>query len=329
MMLSLFVAVVLFSSIVQGNVFTVDLATLTTQRLDPVVFPDQSPEGHVHSIVGGSKFSKTSTYEELLSSQCSTGNIDKDLSAYWAPSLYVKKTNGKFHHVDMNFAVYYKLINDKGQTDFKNNPIIPGEFKSFPPGFKMLAGDITKTSGQHQINHKCYGPYTDTPGFPPNPSECTGGVRGEVTFPSCWDGETLETLDQSHVAYPRLDGGWEAGACPSTHPVRLPTLFYEAIYQTQDVGIEPGDELVYSFGDYSGFGFHGDFVMGWEDGVLDQLIDYCTYNEDGMDTQCNAKEIAGKHGGPNTSCQWEGTDDASPYIGELDELPPCGKACRP
>merc|ERR1711963_618794 len=150
----LLLSIVLSSTAVLGNVFTVDLATLTTQRLDAILFPDQSPEGHVHSIVGGSKFSKTSTYEELLSSQCSTGNIAKDLSAYWVPTLYVKKANGKFHHVDMNFAVYYKLINDRGQTDFNNNPIIPGEFKAFPPRFKMIAGNIQNTEAHHQINLK-------------------------------------------------------------------------------------------------------------------------------------------------------------------------------
>ena len=48
-----------------------------------------------------------------------------------------------------------------------------------------------------------------------------------------------------------------------------------------------------------------------------------------MDTQCNAEEIAGKHGGPNNSCLWEGVEDSSPFIGELDELPPCGKSCAP
>ena len=228
----------------------------------------------------------------------------------------------------MNFAVYYKLINDNGQTDFHVNPIIPGEFKSFPPGFKMIAGSPFETGPQHPISHKCYGPYTNTPGFPPNPIECTGGVRAEVTFPSCWDGHSLDSSNHiSHMAYPRPDGGWEAGSCPSSHPVRLPTLFYEALYQTQDV-FQPGDELFYSFGDYSGYGFHGDFVMGWEDGVIDELIDYCTYN-DGMSSQCNAEIIAGKHGGPNPSCEWEGTDDESQYLGELDELPPCGKACAP
>ena len=98
-MFSLLLLMSLSSTTVLCNVFTVDLSTLTTQRLDPVVFPDQSPEGHVHSIVGGSKFSKTSTYEELLSSQCSTGNIEKDLSAYWAPTMYIKKACKQLHKV--------------------------------------------------------------------------------------------------------------------------------------------------------------------------------------------------------------------------------------
>ena len=54
---------------VKGNIWTVDLASLTTQRLDPIVFPGQSPAGHVHSIVGGSKFGKSATYEDMLTSR--------------------------------------------------------------------------------------------------------------------------------------------------------------------------------------------------------------------------------------------------------------------
>ena len=29
------------------------------------------------------------------------------------------------------------------------------------------------------------------------------------------------------------DGHWEGGECPSTHPFRFPTVFFEAIYHTQ------------------------------------------------------------------------------------------------
>lgn len=79
---------------------------------------------------------------------------------------------------------------------------------------------------------------------------------------------------------------------------------------------------MYSFGDYSGYGFHGDFLNGWEDGVIDNLVDYCINNKDGMAKQCNIWDIAGKDGGLNYSCKWEGEEDSSPYLGELDKLPP-------
>merc|ERR1739845_121892 len=332
--ISFFVYIAL-PAIAHGNVFTLDLAPLTTQRLDPIVFKYENPAGHVHSIFGGSKFSKTSDYLEVLSSNCTTGNIIDDLSVYWVPSLYVKKANGAgFHHVEARMAVYYKLINDRGQTNQpgNSNPITPGEFAAFPPEFRMLAGNMSETHPQHHINHKCYGPYTNTPGFPDNPVDCIGGIRAEVTFPSCWDGHSPDSQNhQSPMAYPRPKGGWEAGKCPPSHPVRVPTLFFEAIYQTQTV-VESGDELVYSFKDYSGFGFHGDFVMGWKEGTLEQLIDYCTYHDGlsaGDHVQCNAAAIAGKHGGPNFSCSWEGHDDLTPYVGLLDDLPPCGRACKP
>ena len=46
-----------------------------------------------------------------------------------------------------------------------------------------------------------------------------------VRFPSCWDGEHLDSADhRSHVAYATPD------ACPSTHPVVLPELTMDVSY---------------------------------------------------------------------------------------------------
>ena len=77
-------------------------------------------------------------------------------------------------------------------------------------------GSPFETGPQHFINHKCLywppKPTTDTPGFPSNPETCTGGLRAEVTFPSCWDGLNLDSADhKSHMAYPGPDGFWESG----------------------------------------------------------------------------------------------------------------------
>ena len=48
--------IVLQLTFVKCNVWTVDCNVLTTQRMDPIVFPNMSSAGHVHSIVGASKF---------------------------------------------------------------------------------------------------------------------------------------------------------------------------------------------------------------------------------------------------------------------------------
>ncbi len=92
----------------------------------------------------------------------------------------------------------------------------------------------------------------DTAEFPNKP--CPGGIRATVIFPSCWDGENLDSPDhKSHVAY--APGSALAGdRCPATHPVRIPQVMYEIMYDTSSFanpdyyknGKQP---LVYSFGD--------------------------------------------------------------------------------
>jgi len=93
---------------------------------------------------------------------------------------------------------------------------------------------------------------TDTAEFPSKP--CPGGIRVTVIFPSCWDGKSLDSPDhQSHVAY--QSGAALAGdKCPASHPVRIPQVMYEVMYDTSEFanpayyknGKQP---LVYSFGD--------------------------------------------------------------------------------
>jgi len=81
--------------------------------------------------------------------------------------------------------------------------------------------------------------------------QCTQGIRLELMFPSCWDGKNLDGINhdkKSHVAYPALGN---TGACPEGFPVRLPTLFYESIWNTFEFKGQDG-QFVFANGDPTG-----------------------------------------------------------------------------
>jgi hypothetical protein len=101
-------------------------------------------------------------------------------------------------------------------------------------------------------------------------AQCADGIRAEVMFPSCWNGKDLDSEDHSsHVAYPNEI---QNGECPDGYPVRLPTLFYETIYQTNLFAGMDG-QFTFSNGDPTGYGYHGDFMCAWDAGVLQSAID--------------------------------------------------------
>ncbi len=61
-------------------------------------------------------------------------------------------------------------------------------------------------------------------------AHCTDGIRLELMFPSCWNGVDRTSHDKkSHVAYP---SEVMTGNCPDDFPERLPSLFYETIWDT-------------------------------------------------------------------------------------------------
>jgi hypothetical protein len=104
-------------------------------------------------------------------------------------------------------------------------------------------------------------------------NNCYSGIRIELAFPSCWNGKDVDSADhKSHVAYPSFV---QSGKCPPEYPIRLPTLLYEIIFDTQ---INKGNDgsYVFSNGDTTGFGNHGDFFSGWDPAFLQQAIEQCT-----------------------------------------------------
>lgn len=260
-------------------------------RADPIVAPGEVST-HLHQVLGGNGFDFYMSPNASRASSCSTCQAKADKSNYWTPTLWYHGKNGSFHRVDQlgGGTVYYLQRFSK-----------PGErLKAFPPGFRMLAGDMTWRSfnanslEQRAVTHNCldYGG-TGAAGewnyFPRH--HCPNGVRTQIFFPSCWDGKNIDSPDhKSHMAYP---DGVDSGTCPKSHPVRLVSIFYEVIWDTsrwKDLWWSPpgsgGQPFVLSNGDPTGYAFHGDFLNGWDVPTLQNAIDSCT-NDSGNIQDCH------------------------------------------
>ncbi|KAG9185922.1 hypothetical protein G6011_07253 [Alternaria panax] len=81
-----------------------------------------------------------------------------------------------------------------------------------------------------------------------------------LRLPTSRNGKDLDSPDHmAHMAYP-VSGTFESqGPCPASHPVRMPQLMYDVIYETapfNDPSLWPEDgiqPLVYSFDDHTGY----------------------------------------------------------------------------
>ncbi|TGO48292.1 hypothetical protein BOTNAR_0483g00030 [Botryotinia narcissicola] len=249
---------------------------LLTARVDPIVNPG-TVGTHVHAIQGGSAFGMTMGDTTALDdSNCTSSLVKNDKSNYWTPSLYFVDPNDPTNITAvpmfyMNVYYFFEPTTDK--------------ITAFQPGHRMLVGNAALRT-------------------PP------AGGGGSIVDYSLGTPQTIQVTcphtNYDTPSYPADSDGLHGptkGNCPEGW-IHTPHIFYEVYYNTPLFASQwtPGQgkqPFVLAKGDPTGYGFHADFISGWDVETLQQIIDNCDAGDSGMD-KCPG--LIGGLNDPTTSC---------------------------
>ena len=236
-----------------------ECSQLVIDRVDPLVNPGALPSPHLHQIVGGNSFNASmdpATHDLPSASTCTSCTFSEDFSNYWTAVLFFKARNGTYKRVPQ--FVSAGLKGNGGITVYYIPPYDGTKVTAFKPGFRMLVGDASATSpgSDPKVCHRCMPAQgegnnincgaPDAQTFPKG--FCAGGIRSVITFPTCWDGKNTDSPDHSsHVAYPVSGTFDNSGRCPATHPVKIPQVMYEVLWDVSTMHSHPASPSTVPF----------------------------------------------------------------------------------
>jgi hypothetical protein len=257
-------------------------------RIDPIGERGIRPSRHVHQFYGSTEITRMArpqlaTYADLIGTP-TTCDLPADSALYWIPLLTQRGIPVPVKRMEAYYLAWNGDLTDPGLTT-----------QSPPDDLRLVAGNAMATSRRSMDLEHVYwdcGAFSTKSAFDghwatPAAANCAtaqpiaGGrvlLTLAVVFPSCWDGllndhtRTGDTADFNgnpaagtvqHLAYPTALG------CPAAFPIRLMTLRQNVSWNYRG----NGRDLRLSSG--PGFTAHGDFLNGWTDPGLGDLLSHC------------------------------------------------------
>ena len=241
---------------------------------DPIVYPGQPGKSHPHTFFGNTGVDAFSTAASLATtgnSTCRGGTINR--SAYWVPSMVDTATGGLLAPMfESNF--YYKT----------GYALPPSVITAMPPGLRMIAGDAggNPSAPSQAVIYACVwdgGNSNWQKSIPDCPVKGTSWLIMGVDFPQCWDGVNLDSPDhKSHMANPVNVKANNTGNCPADHPVAIPAIAFQILYQVKVSGETTKWRLAsdkYDASQPAGYSGHGDWFNGWKPEIVDVWVQKC------------------------------------------------------
>ncbi|KKA28083.1 hypothetical protein TD95_003606 [Thielaviopsis punctulata] len=284
-------------------------------RIDPIVSPG-GVSSHVHTVMGSSGFGPSATGESIVAANCTNAKLKGDHSNYWYPRLYFRDPkNGTLEAVPMfytNAYYFFEATDDdikafpvglsmiSGNISLRTPPASGSQIldpamgtiqpvgitcprQSYTPPSWPLGSDGTHIGMQDPKNAN------QGVGFPNQ--ECDGyasPLRTDIHFPSCYNPAAGLTDYKNNMAWPSSENSATGRAnCPEGW-IHTPHLFIEVYWNTPLFLSRwtPGgatQPFVLSNGDATAYSLHADFMSGWDQDLLQHIIDTCNAGDDGMD----------------------------------------------
>ena len=242
---------------------------------DPIVHPGApGANEHLHIFFGNTKTDADSTYQSLRTSGDGTCRNALNRSAYWQPAMLGKNTAGQDVVVVEEFTDFYYKRRPANDPDAEGIPV------PLPRGLRFVFGGIDQPARFKCISADQKHNVTDwLPTLQQALSLCSAGEHLDMaqSTPECWDGKNIDSADhRSHLVFLLRDANTGKEFCPSTHPYLIPRLHFQRFFTIRPDDITSTWHLSSDMpGDTPGSSAHADYIMAWNDKVMDRWMAAC------------------------------------------------------